>query len=381
MSPFSCSNYSVQLFTSAADLPADWSAALPTDHPLQQRAALARDAVLVAHVTPLYAAVYSGKKLLLLVSFQLLRIRNLHVDTRKMKRWQRQLWQVFSRIQKPRLLVSGHLFRHDFPDIYFGENVPVFEAFKAYRQALRAAARHTHADAVLLKDTPAFFQPLVQHFTPQYRLLPGDVSMELALSADWKTITDYEKALKHKYAQRMRNLRRAGAGITIRELSPEEVAAQAEMLHRLYLQVAQNQPVRLGFLPEDYLPFLKKHFGEKFRVWGFYEEEEMVAFASAWQQPDALDMFYIGFDYARNRERQLYFNLLFSMIEKGIEAGVPKIIFGRTALEAKARLGAKPVYLHSFLYIRNPVARAIVDKLQAALAENEGDWESRHPFK
>ncbi len=381
MNPFSCSPFRVDIYTDAAAFPPDWNATLPEHHPLRQQESCARDAVLTDHITPIYAAVYAGEKPVLLVSFQVLRIRNPHIDTRKMKRWQRQLWEVFSRIQKPRLLVSGHLFRHDFPAIYFPENVPVFEAFKAYRQALRTAARQTHADAVLLKDTPEVFQSLVQHFTPQYRLLPGDISMELTLAEDWQTLADYEKALKHKYAQRMRNIRRAGAGLDIRELDTAAVVENAGALHRLYLQVAQNQPLRLGFLPEEYLPFLKRRFPEIFRVWAFYEAEKPVAFASAWQHPRVLDMFYIGFDYERNRERQLYFNILFSAIERGISLGVPKIIFGRTALEAKARLGAKPVYLHSFLYIRNPVARAVVDKLQTSLAENEGDWESRHPFK
>lgn len=373
--------FRVAFYSRAADLPKDWDAFLPQNHPLQKAFLTNQGKVLGENVTPLYALVFSGNVPFLAATFQLLHLREAHVDTRKMKRWQRQLWQVFSRIQRPRLLVSGHLFRHDFGSFYFREDTPPFEAFKAYRQALQAAARKTHADAVLLKDTPPVFQPLIQHFVPKYRLLPGDISMELSLPESWHTFNDYEKALKHKYAQRLRNTRRAAEGIAVRPLSAEAVAQNAEALHQLYLQVAQNQPVRLGFLPVAYLPFLKQDFGEDFRVWGFYEGEKLVAFASAWQRPGVLDMFYIGFDYTRNRERQLYFNILLSAIEEGISLRVSKIVFGRTALEAKARLGAKPVYLHSFLYIRNPVARAIVDKLQASLAENEGDWESRHPFK
>lgn len=365
----------------AREIPPTWRAALPTQHSLQQVFSEAHDAVLPEEITPLYAAAYAGEKLVLLASFQVLHLRGEHVDTRKMKRWQSQLWQVFSRIQKPRLLVSGHLFRHDFASLYIPEGVAVFEAFQAYRQMLEDAARKTRADALLLKESPVDFQPLIQHFIPQYRLLPGDISMELSLSESWAEMGDYEKALKHKYAQRMRNTRKAADGVVVRELDAEEVARQAEAIHALYRQVAENQPVRLGFLPADYLPFLKRNFGERFSVWGFYEAEKLVAFASAWQQPDALDMFYIGFDYARNRERQLYFNILLSAVEKGIALRVSKIIFGRTALEAKARLGAKPVYLHSFLHIRNSIARAIVNKLQTSLAENEGDWESRHPFK
>ncbi len=381
MKPCKTGNFRVDFCDSAEKIPFSWRTALPPAHSLQQVFSEAHDAVLPGEITPLYAAAYAGEKLMLLASFQVLHLRSEHVDTRKMKRWQSQLWRVFSRIQKPRLLVSGHLFRHDFASLFIPEGVAVFEAFQAYRQMLEEAAKKTRADAILLKESPADFQPLIQHFIPQYRLLPGDVSMELSLPEAWMEMHDYEKALKHKYAQRMRNIRKAADGIVVRELTAEEVTQQAEALHHLYRQVAENQPVRLGFLPRNYLPFLKKTFGERFAVWGFYEEEKLVAFASAWQHPGVLDMFYIGFDYERNRERQLYFNILLSAVARGIALRASKIIFGRTALEAKARLGAKPVYLHSFLHIRNAIARVLVDKLQASLAENEGDWESRHPFK
>ncbi|RYD52252.1 MAG: GNAT family N-acetyltransferase [Sphingobacteriales bacterium] len=376
-----CSELRTKIYTRAQELPDTWSAALPTGHPLQKQLLLQQEAIVFENVRPMYVAVYAGNQLLVLTFFQLLHLREHHVAAAKMKRWQQRLWRVFSRIRKPRLLVSGHLFRHDFGAVFIPEPVPAFEGFKGYRQALKLAARKTSADAILIKDPPTDFHPLLQHFMPQYRLLPGDISMELTLPESWQTMSDYEGLLKHKYAQRLRNIRKAGSPLDVRSLDAAQVEQEAAAIHQLYEQVAQNQPVRLGFLSPDYLPHLKTSFPESFQVWGFYEDDTLVAFASAWQRGTVLDMFYIGFAYERNRDRQLYFNILFFAVEQAILLRCEKIIFGRTALEAKARLGARPQYLHTFLHIRNPVARALVDQLQTALAETEGDWESRHPFK
>ena len=92
-------------------------------------------------------------------------------------------------------------------------------------------------------------------------------------------------------------------------------------------------------------------------------------------------MFYIVFDYSRNDSLQLYFNILFFSVEQAIRMGKKKLILGRTALEAKARIGCKPVYLSTFLYIKNPLVRNLMLRAQQSIAANEGEWENRHPFK
>jgi hypothetical protein len=92
-------------------------------------------------------------------------------------------------------------------------------------------------------------------------------------------------------------------------------------------------------------------------------------------------MFYIGFDYSKNEELQLYFNILFFTVEQAISLRKKKLVLGRTALEAKARLGCRPKYLSTYLYIRNPAIRQVINRLQQNINSMEGEWENRHPFK
>ncbi len=371
----------VQLWESAARLPAGWDAVLPVNHALQSARLRLLESAQLQAVSYRYAALSAGGNIIAAASFQVLHLQEAHVNTAGLPVAQSALWRVFRRIFRPRLLVAGHLFRHDTAAFWVAPGLTPHEGFKAYRQLVQRAAKSSRAQAVLLKEAAPELRDYLQHFAPQYQLLRGDVSMELALPADWQNMGDYEKALKHKYAQRMRNIRKAGNSLRIAEMQPEEVDAQAARMYELYLQVAQAQVVRLGFLSPDFLPLLKRAYPEELTIWGFYEGEKLVAFSSAWQKEGALDMFYIGFDYARNRDLQLYFNILFFAVETGIRRTVSKIIFGRTALEAKARLGARAAYLYTFLYLRFSLARVLFRRLQPALSAGDTEWESRHPFK
>jgi hypothetical protein len=92
-------------------------------------------------------------------------------------------------------------------------------------------------------------------------------------------------------------------------------------------------------------------------------------------------MFYIGFDYKRNTELQLYFNILFFGVEQAILEHKPNAIFGRTALDAKARLGCKPRYQSTFAFVRNRWIRMITLRIQNNSQSQEGAWEQRHPLK
>ena len=92
-------------------------------------------------------------------------------------------------------------------------------------------------------------------------------------------------------------------------------------------------------------------------------------------------MFYIGFDYSRNADLQSYFNILFFSVEQAITLKKQKLILGRTALDAKARIGCDARYLHTFLYIRNAFLRRLVFNKQQKVSVQEGNWEEKHPFK
>ncbi len=363
-------------------LPPNWDAGLPEGHFLLRASLSVQEDACLPNVSQRYALLRgSGGGILARAAFQILRAKPEHVAGSALSRWQFRAWELFTQTARPKLLTGGQLFRHDVTSVQWDAALSPYEAAVWYRETVKAAARKEGAAAVLLKELPEALTPHFLHGAPEYLLLRNDISMQLHIPAEWSDMKDYEKSLKHKYAQRFRKVRQSWAGLRVQELSAEEVAAHAADIHRLYRQVTEHQPVRMGLLNEAFIPTLKQACGDELKVWAIWEGDAMVAFASGWVHEGSFDMFYIGFDYERNSALNLYFNILFFAIEQAILLKKPLLILGRTALEAKARVGCRPQYLNTFLYIRNPILRRIVAALQARLGEGGSEWEQRHPFK
>lgn len=372
----------ITVYTSSDALPQAWDAFVPETHFLSRQAIRTTE---LSHLPNLeFFYVFITDKTGTPVAacyFQLLHIRHNHLNPVTLKNWQRFLWEGFTDIFRPKLLVAGHLFRHDVQSFYHAASMSPFDAFGLYRNAIDKVLDVSDASAVLVKDTSQELVTYFQNYAPQYIMLRNDISMEMKIPAEWQSIVDYEKALKHKYAQRFRKIRQHWLPLNVKELSLSDVKNSQARLYELYKQVTDKQQVRLGYLSEECLPLLNQAYVTELKIWGVYEDEQLVAFFSAWLKPDAFDMFYIGFDYNRNGELQLYFNILFFSVEQAIAYRRPTLILGRTALDAKARLGCKPRYLNTFVCIPNRYKRQFVQRLQNSNNQEEGEWESRHPFK
>lgn len=368
-------------YYAAAALPADWDAGLPVDHFLLRHSLVVSELTALPDITVCYTLLRARNGIVARAAFQVLRARPAHVKADSLPGWQYRAWQAFTGAFRPRLLVGGQLFRHDVTSLYWEEGMAPYDVFVWYRDTIEATVKRTGAMAVLLKELPADLVPHFLHGAPNYLLLRNDISMELPIPPEWTSIKDYEASLKHKYAQRFRKVRQSWSTLQVAEMSVEEVSTAARKIYQLYQQVTERQPVRMGLLSEAYIPALKRAYPQQLKVWGIRAGNEMVAFASGWVRDGSFDMFYIGFDYSRNAALQLYFNILFFAIEQAILLRRPLLILGRTALEAKARIGCRPQYLNTFLYIRNGMLREIIARMQARLVDGSNEWEQRHPFK
>lgn len=371
----------VNIYTRAQDLPAEWGSFIPAGHYLQSAQLQVSESAQLPHLSFVYVLILSKDQPVAAASFQVLDLKKQHINARQVSAVQALAWNLFTTTLHPKLLVAGHLFRHDIFSFYYDPALKPFDAFQYYKQAIDKALKFSCAQAVLVKDMPEELVTYFQHYEPQYILLRNDISMEMDIAPEWQTLHDYEKSLKHKYAQKLRKVRQPWNALEIKELSTAQVEEHKNELFTLYKQVTDNQQVRMGFLSLEFIVQLKKFYGDELRVWAAYEGEKMIAFFSAWVREDAFDMFYIGFDYRRNSDLQLYFNILFFSIEQAILFKRPKLILGRTALDAKARLGCKPHYLYTFLYIKNSFIRNRVLAAQQRTSAKEGAWEERHPFK
>jgi Acetyltransferase (GNAT) domain len=278
-----------------------------------------------------------------------------------------------------KLLVIGHLFRHDGVYYYLDKNIKDKQQFFAKAiEAIQAQIKH---HAIFLKDLPAALSMPFKMNT-KFQAFDNDVSMQLTIPATWNSIADYENALTKKYAKRMRTTQKQMTDVSIQPLSLLEVEKHQQRIYELYHQVAKNQTITFGLLNEKYFGLFKKQMGDALKMYGYFYQGNLIAFSSAIIHDGAYDMNYIGFDYTYNQQLGLYFNMLFCCVQNAIDEGCNTLILGRTALEAKAILGCHPVPIKGYYKINNFVFREITKRFTSRTATAQGEmWMNRHPFK
>jgi hypothetical protein len=205
-------------------------------------------------------------------------------------------------------------------------------------------------------------------------------NMIFELQNQWKTNTEYIEALTKKYRDQYKRAHKKFEGIETRELSLHEIILKENRIYELYFHVAKNAPFNTFFLAKNHFSSFKRQCGPKFILVGYYLKNELVGFHTLLVNGKTLETYFLGYDEQIQKEKMLYLNMLYNMTEFGIENQFKKIIFGRTALEIKSSIGAKPVIMSGFIYHTNKWINRILPKIFPNL-EPTLVWRQRHPFK
>ena len=205
-------------------------------------------------------------------------------------------------------------------------------------------------------------------------------NMIFELPSDWKTNDDYVAYFSKKYRDQYKRARKKCEGIEVKELNLEEIQLQEKRIYELYHYVAKNAPFNTFFLAENHFSTFKKQLQEQLRFCGYFLDGKLVGFHTLLLNGTVLETYFLGYDEQIQKEKMLYLNMLYNMTKYGIENQFKKIIFGRTALEIKSSIGAKPVFMSGFIYHTNKYINKYIGQIFRNL-EPESQWQERHPFK
>lgn len=205
-------------------------------------------------------------------------------------------------------------------------------------------------------------------------------NMIFYLDKNWKSLDDYVVALSKKYRDQFKRARKKFDGIQMKNLSYDEVLQNEEKIYELYHYVAKNAPFNTFFLSKNHFSTLKGQCGNRFQIFGYFLNEELVGFHTLLLNDETLETYFLGYNDHIQKENMLYLNMLYNMTEYGIENEFKRIIFGRTALEIKSSIGATPVQMSGFIYHNNKLINRFIGKIFRNL-EPELHWQQRHPFK
>ena len=228
---------------------------------------------------------------------------------------------------------------------------------------------------VLFKDVdPSVPSAALHRFS--YRPIDTEPEMVLALDPAWRSFDDYLTALNKKYRAAARKVRKQLDAAQVHVVADDRETPCAA-LNALYQQVvarAESSPV---VLPADYFERVRAALGDDARVTTLSRDGALLGFVITLRDGDTAIGHFVGIDYAI--DLPIYFRLLQAVIEAGIALGCRQIRFGRTALDAKARLGALPVPQQVWCRHRHGALNLVIRELFSLVDPAEAP--DRNPFK
>lgn len=295
-----------------------------------------------------------------------------------------QKW--LSRQMNFNLLLCGNLLTTGEHAFHFDTNIAQEEAQLMLSEALGLLIKHLakqnlRISATGIKDIFATshqqFQLIEKQGFIPFRFQP---SMIFDLPAHWHSFDDYIAAMSSKYRVRTRRALKKGADLQWRELDLEAIKYYQKEIYELYQQIAQSADFNAVQLPEDYFLTLKRQLTAQFRLFAAFAGSDLVGFYSTLQNETELEAHFLGYKSAINQHYHLYINILYRIVQQGIEGKAQRIVFARTAMEIKSSVGAVAHDLYCYLRptkrFWNPIWRLMV-----WLLEPKVTWTPRHPFR
>ncbi len=286
---------------------------------------------------------------------------------------------------RQRVLVCGNLLSYGFHAAAFAPGIAPETIWPGITEVLyrvrRAEKLSGQTNFVLVKDLTApelKASRILEKFS--YRAVETEPNMVLELDPKWKNHEVYLGSMASKHRSSVKNqilkpIEEAGCTL----VAIEDVAANAARLHELYLDVHQNASLRPVTLPPEYWAALKAAAGERLAVTALMRGDTMLGFIACLKDGDLGVAYHIGFDRAASGDLPVYLRLLHAAVDQLIAMGAKRISLGRTALEPKARLGAKPQAMSVWMRHSQPLINAATKRLLGLVQHDEAP--EANPFK
>ncbi|MBK9722168.1 MAG: GNAT family N-acetyltransferase [Saprospiraceae bacterium] len=278
------------------------------------------------------------------------------------------------------LLATGPYGMKSLPTVSFNELQIILD------QLLKALFERNeeieHASLCLIKELPVLKSFEVSEtktlsYLHSFCIQP---SMILNLSSEWHNLEDYLNALQSKYRLRIKKAFHAAEDLVHKEFDLDLLTQHQDTIYKLYFNTADGSDFNLVNLHKEYFLNIKKALGDRYRLFGFFKDHELIAFYSFMNDGDELLGHFLGTMPENNLRYQVYFNILLKFIDFGIHGNFKRINLARTAIEIKSSVGAVPVEMVCYLTHRNKIANRLVPNLVQYLKPEEA-YTIRNPFK
>lgn len=230
---------------------------------------------------------------------------------------------------------------------------------------------HYKEEAVTLEDTLK---------SRNYHSFLMQPCMKMEVRPSWTDFDTYLSDMSSKYRVRAKRAKKKGAKIVKKELSLAEIEENESRIHSLYKEIADGAGFNAFLLHPSYFTELKRALGDNYKLTAYYIDNKLIAFYTAIFNYGEMDAHFLGVDGSYNREHQVYLNILYDLVNTGIENQCTGLDFARTALEIKSSIGAVAHDMVCFIRHRNTISTKFLNLMFDSINPEE-KWQPRSPFK
>ena len=373
--------YSYQIVTESQYLPNGWDSIAQANIFLSKKYLEVLESAAPANISCQYIGIFKQEELIGIALAQFIDLSHLESygeRDEKLKTWVRNY--LFSQFSSKLLFIGNNMLSGQ-NAFAAKDQTTIPEILQTLKQATFEINQHSKNHLTSFKDfmpsdLPYFDQAVFKKdlkFTSQPNMI-------FEINPLWIEEEDYVKALTKKYRDQYKRSRNKASSIQKRKLTLDEIEDQQEIIYDLYLHVAENAPFNTFYLPKNHFYVLKEKLKDDFMLYGYFIDGKLIGFNTLIKNGKSLDTYFLGYDEKIQKEKMLYLNMLYDMIECGISLKFEKIIFGRTALEIKSSVGAIDTPMFGFMRHSQPLINQFLGRIFNYL-EPVTSWKKRNPFK
>lgn len=233
-----------------------------------------------------------------------------------------------------------------------------------------ALASLNQTSAIILKDLPLHSPLLSQRENDHAEKLIGELRCRgfqmvkgealFFVPIDFATIEDYLARFRSLERSKMRRRLKWRNKVCVQEINLRDFKVSepfVDQIFNLYNQVYEQSQIQFDYLTKDFFrDILTKPQTDAF-LHLYQVDNETLAFTYSLIFRDNLVYKYVGFDYSRSRDFNLYFVCWFHLLERTAQLGLKNMIVGWTDPEIKLRLGAEMTLTYHAIFLNNWILR------------------------
>jgi hypothetical protein len=380
-----------KIYTTAKELPHEWSGQATHDIFLQKSYFNALESVSPKNMSWFYLGVFNGNELVGVAVIQRVELYLEDIFRNYKDACYKQKFKHFvSRFLRGNMLVVGNLMHTGQHGIYFDANAisqsEFLETINSAIDELKVTIKKKYKKRIRIIVFKDYFKDDAIHWEEEFfsvhkvHKVSVQPNMIMDIRPNWNNLDAYLSDMTTKYRQRYKVARKKAGFIIKQELTLFEIEQQSKQLYKLYKTVSDNAKINTFILPKGHFCALKRELDGNFRVFGYYLEDTLIGFYTLILNNSILETYFLGYDESHQYKNQLYLNMLYDMADFAIENKFKSIVYARTAMEIKSSIGAKPrkmqVYLKHTNYAMNLFLKRILK-----LMNPKQEWDERHPFK